>query len=539
MPDMMATEGTEESGRGRRLPEIVPVPPPDRALPDKLDRALNATKAERKQRHWVAAVLTSRRFWFVVFLLAVIGAAIAIPWYYWRSAPEINLNIAILDKTVPFTDHREHRGLFWLLGQNKFTDDTIRSEGRWYDLEQDYIGFYPPDPETIEIEEQESEPEMTMGAVAFAAEAEESGRAQDNGYVFPEDDEELVVRGDWRAELLTVEDLLDRDVLYIADTYGVYTADYLERAGHDVDQNDMIFGGLDESEVEAAEWFAEQGRLIMGEFNSFASPTPEDLRLRLEHVFGVRWLGWSGRFFVNFADKTDVPYWLLDEWETANNREWDLEGPGYVLVEDATGEYIILEGEKHIGPRGVEMVPREQFVSLDVMQGVKPCTFCYWFDIVEAEEGVETLADFDMHLTLAGTNLLRAHDLPSAFPAVTRKRAVYRSLEQEANGSTEQIAEELGIDMANRRDQRRAVIRSGDWEYLAYYMAGNMMDFKMDMGPHNTRLTMYINRSFYGQPVVGSQGYFFWHTYYPMVSNILRAEANRLTGKPSNVYLFK
>jgi hypothetical protein len=69
-------------------------------------------------------------------------------------------------------------------------------------------------------------------------------------------------------------------------------------------------------------------------------------------------------------------------------------------------------------------------------------------------------------------------------------------------------------------------------------MAGDMADFKMDMGPYNTRLTMYINRSFYSQPVVGSQGYFLWHTYYPMVSNILRAESNRLNGIPANIYLF-
>jgi len=554
--------------RSKHTGPIVPVPPPDRGLPDKLDRAVSATRAAAKRQHWVMAVLTSRRFWFVIILIVIIAAFISIPRMFWDRAPELSLNIAVLDKTVPFTDYRAHRGLFWLLGQNKFIDDSSSGTARWYDEESDYVGFYPPDPESVVIEGEDfSEPQVTRGTMAFAAElpaadADEPEMEQDEQGPPPTEGEELAVKGDWRTDLLKVEELDNRDVLYIADTYGVYTGDYYERAGRETKVNDMIFGGLTESEVEAAEWFASQGRLIIGEFNSFASPTPPELRERIEHIFGVSWTGWSGRYFVNFADETDVPYWLREKWEADNGRSWDRSGAGYVLVNDQTGEYLFLREGIEVEREGLKLVPNERFIKLDAMQGVENCTFCYWFDIVEKEAGVDTLADFDLHLTSEGGRILAEHGIPGVFPAVTRVQRAFTpqgpesgpasATPAESSGPAEDSAEpdaaptggealampEAGKADSSRRGHPRKVTESGEWMYLAYYMAGNMMDFKMDMGPHDTRLTMYINRSFYSQPVVGSQGYFFWHTYYPMVSNILRAEANRLKGVPKNVFLF-
>jgi len=554
----MVSEGVEEVEQNERIPQVVPIPPPDRGLPDKLDRALSATRAARRKRPWIVAVLTSRRFWFVIVLILVISASIAIPHFFWNSAPELSLKIAVLDKTVPFTDHREHRGLFWLLGQNKFVDASKGDSARWYDLDSDYYGFFPPDPETVTISESPTDkPPVAQGSIGFAteaaaaepAEATEAAEAVSEetiDYPIPEEGEELSVNGDWRTDLLTVNDLQDRNVLYIADTYGVYTGDYLQRAGKEIERNQKIFGGLSESEVEATEWFAAQGHLIIGEFNCFASPTPKELRERTESVFGVQWTGWSGRYFVNFADRTDVPYWLMDKWEADNSRPWDLEGAGYMFVNDDTGEYLILQEDVHIERRGVELVPIERFAAEDDMQGVEPCTFCYWFDVIEAGPDVDVLADFDLHLTAAGAQLLSAHNVPLKFPAVTRRHVVFQPMADNETGEAagDEITEaaaaaaEAGSEMEARRNHRKGEIRSNDREYLAYYMAGNMMNAKMELGPHNTRLTMYINRSFYSQPVVGSQGYFFWHTYYPMVSNILRKEANRLTGSPGNIYLF-
>ncbi|MBN2080994.1 hypothetical protein JW859_02180 [bacterium] len=535
------------------------VPPPDRALPDKLDRALAAAREELRRRHWLVAVVSSRRFWFIIALILVSAAAITIPWYSWYLAPNLDLNIAIVDKTAPFKSQREHRGLFWLLGQNKFVDTRFEDELRWYDYENDYIGFYPPDQDTIKIEPEEepTEPEEQAVAggsgVAYASEtpqltedmnagdpAEDPSGGNEESVVTEEEEapQNMAVYGNWTTQLLLPERIYDRDVLYIADTYGVYTGDYLENAGMEVEHSQRIFGGFEEQEVEAIEWFAQQGRLLIGEFNCFASPTNEELRKRMEHIYGITWKRWTGRYFINFADSTDVPYWLLKRWEEENGRPWDLEGPGYLLVHEDSEDYILLREGIEINRRGVEMYPLPQYADLDVMQGVKNCTFCYWFDIIEAQEGTEVLAEYDCHLTITGRALLAQRGLKSVFPAVTRKRDIFVPLGEETV-EIETADEPQYMTAARHEAQRRAAARSSDREYLAYYLAGDMCDYDRDMGPSHTRLTMYINRSFYEQPVVGSHGFFFWHTYYPLVTNILRAESNRLTGRPDNVYLFK
>jgi len=536
--------------------DVMVVPPPDRALPDKLDKALAAAREELRRRHWLVAVVTSRRFWFVIALILVSAAAITIPWYSWYLAPTLNLNIAIVDKTAPFETRREHRGLFWLLGQNKFADTRFADELRWYDFESDYIGFYPPDKDsiTIEPEEPESAPEeqalVSGSGVAYASDtpqqderagdAETDTGAMDGTEPASEEDspQTMDVYGNWTTQLLLPERIYDRDVLYVADTYGVYTGDYLEDAGIKVERSKRIFGGFQEPEVEAIEWFAQQGRLIIGEFNCFASPTEEKLRERMEHIYGIKWKRWTGRYFINFADSTDVPYWLLKRWEEEHGRTWDLEGPGYLLVHEDSDDYILLREGIEINRRGVEIIPRPQYADLDVMQGVKQCTFCYWFDIIEAQDDTEVLADYDCHLTITGRALLAQRGLKSAFPAVTRKRGVFTPQGEEIV-EIQTATEPQYHTAAQHEAMRRAAVRSSDREYLAYYLAGDMCDYDRDMGPSHTRLTMYINRSFYEQPVVGSHGFFFWHTYYPMVTNILRAESNRLTGRPDNVYLFK
>src|SRR5690606_29011953 len=48
-----------------------------------------------------------------------------------------------------FQDYREHRGLFWLLTNNKFVDPTKQEQNRFYAEDLDYTGFYPPPDDRI------------------------------------------------------------------------------------------------------------------------------------------------------------------------------------------------------------------------------------------------------------------------------------------------------------------------------------------------------------------------------------------------------
>ena len=107
--------------------------------------------------------MNKKYLWFLLLLIPVI------PYFLWLLKEETPLTIVILDKTVPETDYREHSGLTWLLNHWKIVDPKDNSP---YQL-TDYAGWHP------------------------------------------EKD------GDNKIEKLDLSKE-DPDVIYIADTYGVY-----------------------------------------------------------------------------------------------------------------------------------------------------------------------------------------------------------------------------------------------------------------------------------------------------------------------------
>lgn len=421
-------------------------------------RELPGAVDEEHKQGCIMGLLTSRRFWAFMIVVGVIVAAIGIPHLFWVFAPELQLKITMIDKTVPFTDRREHRGLSWLLIQNKFIDQHADYSERYYIFDEDYIGFHPLQPP-------------------------------------------LLYTSDW----LGAGSLADRDVLIIADSYGVYTGDYYQYPGKQeaaTRKSPKMFGGMMEEEVDEIESFCRSGKLIISEFNSFASPTHPALRSRMETILGISWTRWVGRYFLDFQDDKDVPEWLHELYMKQTGKDnWDVNGSGYVLCRDDSSEYVILRDGQDVTSRGLELVPRVKYIQGDVLQGVKPNRFNFWFDIVIPHERAEVLADFKLHLTPSGQQLIEAHpSLPPmmTIPAVVRVRS----------------------------------------DYTSYYFSGDFVDFNKAMGPPNSRLTLFINRSYWNRPAPGGHGCFFWHTFYPMMSNILRLEAAKNTGKPTNPLLF-
>jgi hypothetical protein len=371
-------------------------------------------------------------------------------------APELPFKIAVVDKTVPFADRREHKSLFWMLIQNKFIDPNKPGERRWYDYMKDYTGYAPS-----------STPQQGTGS------------------------------------LLTPGSLKDRDLVYFADTYGVYAADYtqFENETAATIHSPQIFGGVTPDEATAVEGFVQQGKAIIAEFNTCASPTAPDVRLRIEDLLGVTWTGWIGRYFVDFRDEKDVPHWLYVLYEKKYGKKWDLTGSGYMLCRNESEEFFILHEGADVNQGGLEFVPLRAYADNDVMQGVKPGTFRYWFDIVAPAKDTDILAQYQFNLTDTGRKELAAHGLDPVFPAICR--------------------------------------HTGPNDARSYYVAGEMIDFNRAMGPPDTRLSLYVNRSFYAHSQASNESFFYWHTAYPLETNILRSECKRLTGKPDNVFLFK
>lgn len=107
----------------------------------------------------------------LVFLICLF-VLLFIPHILWQLGKDKELQVVILDKTVPTESMREHSGLIWILNHFKYQQNNEQ-----YDVHSDYYGFRPDE-------------------------------KQQNYEVRP-----LPITLD------------DTDLIYMADTYGVYEGD--------------------------------------------------------------------------------------------------------------------------------------------------------------------------------------------------------------------------------------------------------------------------------------------------------------------------
>jgi len=170
----------------------------------------------------------------LVFFTLLVIAGVAFPFVYWHMQPDIPLNVWIVDKTVPVPDYREHKGLMWALNHYKIVSEKTEKSFRY---DQDYFGFFPLTEEIYDVRP------------------------------IPDVKEDI-------------------DLIYLTDTYGVYTDDYMipnVRGTH----SEIIYGGLQTDEMNIIRQNL-HGNTVIGEFNIASSPTNVDNRLELETVFGIK-----------------------------------------------------------------------------------------------------------------------------------------------------------------------------------------------------------------------------------------------------------
>ncbi|MBB6634408.1 hypothetical protein [Cohnella thailandensis] len=313
-----------------------------------------------------------RRSWILLTsLFVIILAAAAVPVLAWQGKSDHVLNAAILDKTVPDTSYREHKGLMWLLNQSKY----VKSDRSAYSIKNDYFGYVP--------------------------------------------------KGDGSRALrdLKLED--DYDLLYIADTYGVYEDDLNETTAVRGNRSDKIYGGLEQSDIEQIKNGIYKGTTLVAEFNTFGSPTGEAEQKELGEILGVRWTGWIGRYFPDLSSGGEVPEWAETNYEAQTGRKWEFDGPGFLFVDDDDRVAVLEEG-KDTGKGG--NVFRLTDEGKDFVGKSAKARYNYWFDVIEAEDGGSVLADYDLDLTESGEEKLKELGIPSTFPAVVKNdTGVYTS----------------------------------------------------------------------------------------------------------------
>ncbi|MFK2826878.1 hypothetical protein QYG89_14580 [Bacillus sp. B190/17] len=276
------------------------------------------------------------------------------PRFYWMFKSAAALDIAVVDKTVPKKDYREHNGLFWILENKKI----VKPNGELYDIGRDYFGYDPYE----------------------------------------------------QKETVSYDVTRNVDLIYIADTYGVYSDDLQDLP--EGERTQKVYGGMDLLEWNAVMESKGKDTTLIAEFNSFAEPTDKVTRKIMERNIGVVWSDWIGRYFKEL-DSSEIPPWLIRNYENQYKEKWDFKGPGLAFVH--TSDRVVVLGKHDV----------KDFVSVQLTQqgekqldGVSSSNYMYWFDIVSPMEGSDILAEYELHLTSKGEEQLIQSGIPTKFPAV-------------------------------------------------------------------------------------------------------------------------
>ncbi len=374
------------------------------------------------------------------YIFIFIFAAPVFMYLLWVLTPKRELDIVIVNKSVTDEANMELHSLNWILKNERFVSEN----GDFYRPDSDYYGFYP-----------------RLGG-------------------------DFRVRDFRSYDSLEIANLVhNSDLLYLTDSYGVYTHDY----GVDLDKpNRLLYGGFNHNDLNVLTEFRNQNKLILSEFSLFTPPTGRSMRDSLQSLLGVDWSGWTGRYFLSLDSSAydELPPWVVNLYHKKYGEEWPFTDSGVVLVR--WNDIVILEYGTHL----LEEAPIIKTQTVAAEEYGLPATIQYpfWFDIVSSpDRDNQIISIYHLEVNEKGDSLLSQHNIPKMFPAVLK----------ESSG-----------------------------EYPFYYFAG---DFSDNPVTPSTAIFMGIERFhkfLYNKNDVEDRRQFFWRYYRPLISTILNNEVNRL-----------
>ncbi|MEH6680285.1 MAG: hypothetical protein V7724_07035 [Sediminicola sp.] len=364
-------------------------------------------------------------------------------WLGWLLTPKTKLVAAVVDKTVVSPGNQEHISLNWVLNHNRF---TVTSE-RPYDIDQDYFGFFPMENQQFKIK----------GLERFS---------------------------DDQLNRLSQ----DSDMVYFTDTYGVHSMEWYgteDKKGH----IGMLYGGLSNEDLQFMENMKARHKLILAEFNTIGSPTHTSNRKKFENLFGLKWTGWTARYFndLDLVRNKEIPAWLISNYKKSHKGEWPFTRAGLAFVNDKD-QVVILEEGRHLENALPFIHPTDEArKKWGLPEKVK---YPFWFDIMEPDLKVNTLdASFRLSLLVEGKQELAVYGIPESFPAVTR--------------------------------------HSGK-DYRFYYFSGDFSDNPVGENSSYFKGIGFFKGFFYDDRDPLERGSFFWNFYRPMITHILKDEVRLL-----------
>ena len=362
-------------------------------------------------------------------------------WIAWLVTPKKKLVTAIIDKSTITLKGQEHLSFNWVLNNLRFT----KTHTSGYDPSHDYFGFHPLKKEKYKV----------LGLERFS-------------------DEQL--------EQLSN----DCDMVYVTDTYGVYVNEWYRKRNVG-ERSGMVYGGMSDEDLAFVKKMKTRNKLIVTEFNSIGSPTSPIVRGEFERIFGIKWSGWTCRFFNSLDPNTnkELPRWLVDIYKTNHKGKWPFKKAGIAFVKNR-GEVVILEDEVDLNFPVPVIKLTTAGNSLSIADNIK---YSYWIDVVEPDTSVNTiLANFSLDITKKGAAILNKYDLPATIPAVTKSRAK---------------------------------------DYQFYYLSGDFCDNEIDFSSSYYKGISLFKSLLYSDDDLMERESFFWNFYKPLITDIIEGYYNK------------
>jgi hypothetical protein len=333
-----------------------------------LDYCILPLMGKHKNKPWSR----KRKIIFVFLLVSVVCIVAGLPLIRFACKPRLPVVTSVYNKTVPNQEYREHKGLLWYLKQKK----TISDEGKTFQYDSSYYGLHWD---------------------------------KDNSY--------------YETPLTSLSN--QTDLLYIADTYGIYKKEELSSVPVEGVSN-LLYGGMTQSDVDAVRSFLnrEKPSTVVAEYNTFGTPTHPYVRTQMENLLQTRWSGWVGHYVKDLAEEGLKVAWERNRYETVYGKSWEFTGSGYVLVNEET-DILVLTALEDIGEKGNELSFTEAGKALTGLSS--PVLYQGLFDIVSPLEGGIPLANYSLDVTAKGLMKLTSRGLDPTFPAAIQSNTAYHT----------------------------------------------------------------------------------------------------------------
>jgi hypothetical protein len=312
----------------------------------------------------------------VAIILAVIIALPVINLIRWSTQPKKQLDVIIVDKTVPTLEREHHKSFNWILTNDRF----VTSDNNNYSYTKDYYGFFPQRP----IREKKWD------------------------------------RNEYR--LTDIINLADKnDAIYFTDTYGVFFNDWF-RGINKSRKSRKIYGGLNNNDFLLLKEMKDRNKLIIMEYNCFDYPTAQFESIRTQEKLGISFTGWTGKYFSSLdTTKPDFPVWMTAMYRKQYKTAWTFTKPGIVILREK--DIVVLEEGRYLKSSMPLIVTDSAYAN---KYGVIPSVaFDQWFDIIDPLEN-QTISRFKLDTTPLGDTLLSSNTLFSEFPAVVQDPVAQR-----------------------------------------------------------------------------------------------------------------